>query len=163
MEKSIKKYSDVFGTVLLGMHQDLQAQQQTVDRKIAEWNQLARKRSEEILSVQVAVSSSREEIKSIASDIGNAGKELESAVETTRHAITTQLDAIDAASTRLFEDIRALLEYTRSENAKCLDSLQQLQTLHQAKVEAFARQTRHLLLGAIGIATALVVLAIFAR
>jgi chromosome segregation ATPase len=163
LEKSIKRYSDVFGTVLLGMHQDLQAQQQTVDKKLAEWDQSARKRSEEVQLAQAAITSSRDEIKSMADDVGDACKDLANAVESTNSAIARQLNAIDAASTRLFKDIRALLEQIRIDTDKRLEAIAQLQELHQAKVEAFARQTRYFLLVAVGIAAVLVGLGVIMR
>lgn len=36
LEQTIKEYFDQYGAILVGMHQDLQAQQVTVDRKLAE-------------------------------------------------------------------------------------------------------------------------------
>ncbi len=163
LEKSIKRYSDIFGTVLLGMHQDLQAQQQTVDKKLAEWDQFARKRSEDLEAAKAAVISIQDEITTSAAEVGNACKRLESAVESTSLAMVKQLDAIDAASTRLFEDIKSLLDQTRTESATRLEAIEQMQALHQARTEAFAKQTRYFLVAAVGIAAALIVLGMFVR
>jgi hypothetical protein len=163
LEKSVKRYSDIFGTVLLGMHQDLKAQQQTVDRKLADWEQLAQKRSDEISAAKAAVASIGDELKSRAISVSDACKRVERVVESTNLAMTKQLNAIDAASATLFEDIKLLLNDARAESARRLEAIEQIQSLHQARVDAFAKQTRRFLLVAVGIATALIVFGMFIR
>lgn len=163
LEKSVKRYSDIFGTVLLGMHQDLKAQQQVVDRKLADWEQSAQKRSDDISAAKAAVTAIGDELRSRAISVGEACKRVEHVVEATNVAMTKQLDAIDSASATLFEDIKSLLNEARAESAKRLETIEQMQSLHQSRVDAFAKQTRRILLGTVAIAAALIVLGMFIR
>jgi hypothetical protein len=163
LAKSIKRYSDIFGTVLLGMHQDLTTQQQTVDKKLAVSEEQWRTRSEEIVAVKIAVTSVGDEVKSRAIAIEYACERLERVIESTNSAMTNQLNAIDAASTGLFEDIKLLLNQAKTESAKRLESIEQMQSQYQTHSEELAKQTRRLLFMAVVMTMTIVVLGVFLR
>jgi hypothetical protein len=158
LEKAIKRYSDVFETVLLGMHQELHAQQHTVEKKLESWNTHAGKRSEEIDAARAEAVSAAEEMQTrvrslVAQETSRLGKDREgamaevraaceqfaSSVDSTARDMKGMLDEAHKSSTRQYGDVRRALEQTK-------DVLAQSCLAHQQTLEVQARGVGGLLM-----------------
>lgn len=131
LEKSIRRYSDTFGTVLLGMHQDLQNQQHIVDCKLNAWHEKAETYAAEItadhtdiqtstkkLMEQISVETTQlqaernatmSKIAVILSDITDASSRLDEAIGIAVTNIERQLHDVETASTKQFQTVRDAL------------------------------------------------------
>ena len=140
LEKSIRRYSDTFGTVLLGMHQDLQNRQHEVDRKLNAWHEKAEAFAAEInaahtdiqtsakkLMEQISVETTQlraerndtmSKITLILSEITAASSRLEEATGTAISNIDRQLHDVETASTKQLQTVRDALTTATSGLAK---------------------------------------------
>lgn len=172
LESSIKEYTDVYGTILLGMHQDLQAQQETVDRKLAAWGKDAEAALKALTKARLAFAESSTQW---AKDMGALREQFateRAALAQDRKAATEELLAGLAGVALAVDDLKArhvnvsqalmqhlvafeasakeFLEQSRGETRAALQALSEAQQANADKAASQAILTHRLLYGVLG-------------